>query len=80
MKTASFATAATLLSTSYAATVTLETTKCLDASIPLQRLEIEMNLSGPVARGKPVPLNVCYLILILYRSPSSLRSPYSLGL
>jgi|TARA_R110002003_G_scaffold126_20_gene11616 hypothetical protein len=55
MKTATIATAAALLSTSYAATVTIETTKCYDASIPLQRETIEMNLSGPVARG---PLNL----------------------
>ncbi|OAL07590.1 hypothetical protein IQ06DRAFT_289292 [Phaeosphaeriaceae sp. SRC1lsM3a] len=50
MKTTSFATAATLLSASYAATVTLETTPCLDPSYGLEQLTIEMNLSGPVAR------------------------------
>ncbi|KAF2035682.1 hypothetical protein EK21DRAFT_106533 [Setomelanomma holmii] len=50
MKTASLATATALLSLSSAATVTLETTPCLDPSIPTQQLTIEMNLSGPVAR------------------------------
>jgi hypothetical protein len=55
MKTTSFATAAALLTSSYAATVTLETTRCLDSNVPLQQLEIEMNLSGPVARGKYHP-------------------------
>jgi hypothetical protein len=52
MKTVSITAVTALLSTSYAATVTLETTKCLNANIPLQQFEIEMNLSGPVARGQ----------------------------
>jgi hypothetical protein len=52
MKTTSIATLVALLSSSSSAsTVTLETTACLDPSIPLQRLSIAMNLSGPVARG-----------------------------
>lgn len=50
MKTTSFATAATLLSAASAATVTLETTPCIDLSYQLEQLTIEMNLSGPVAR------------------------------
>ncbi|KAH7408232.1 hypothetical protein DE146DRAFT_752377 [Phaeosphaeria sp. MPI-PUGE-AT-0046c] len=50
MRTTSIAPAATLLSLSYAATVTLETTPCLDPSYELQTLEIEMNPAGPVAR------------------------------
>ncbi|KAH8733059.1 hypothetical protein GQ44DRAFT_721280 [Phaeosphaeriaceae sp. PMI808] len=50
MKTASLTTAAALLSSAYAATVKIETTKCLNANIPLQKFDIEMNLSGPVAR------------------------------
>lgn len=52
MKTASFATAAALLSTSYAATVVLETTQCFASNVPLQHVEIELNTSGPVATGK----------------------------
>jgi hypothetical protein len=55
MKTSSLATAAAILSASNAATVTLETTKCLSSNVPLQQLEIEMNLSGPVARGNLPP-------------------------
>jgi hypothetical protein len=52
MKTSAFTTAAALLSTSYAATVTLETTACLEPTYPSgQPLEIEMNLSSPVAVG-----------------------------
>lgn len=53
MKTTSFATAATLLSAASAATVTLETTPCLDPSYELEQFTIEMNLSGPVAKGEP---------------------------
>ncbi|KAH7086808.1 hypothetical protein FB567DRAFT_549254 [Paraphoma chrysanthemicola] len=53
MKTSTLTTAATLLSTTYAATVTISTTPCLDPHIPLQQETIEMNLSGPVARDFP---------------------------
>jgi hypothetical protein len=59
MKTSSFATAAVLVATSYAATVTLETTACLDPRAPSGwQLEVEMN-SGPVARGA---LNLPHLL------------------
>jgi hypothetical protein len=51
MKTSTFASAAALLSSSYAATVTFETTPCLDPSYPREQFDIELNPSGPVPKG-----------------------------
>jgi hypothetical protein len=52
MKAAFFATAAALLSISYATTVLLETTHCVDLNIPLRQVKIEMNTSSPVIIGE----------------------------
>ncbi|CAO2656831.1 Nn.00g056340.m01.CDS01 [Neocucurbitaria sp. VM-36] len=61
MKTATLVAATALASTSYAATVTLETTKCLNANIPLEQFDIEIGTSKPVAKDLPA---VCGLRIL----------------
>lgn len=59
MKTSSIAAAATgLLSTSYAATVKIETTSCLSASVPYKSFDIELNSAAPVPYGKLTPISL----------------------
>ncbi|KAJ4372281.1 hypothetical protein N0V83_004055 [Neocucurbitaria cava] len=62
MKTAAtFLAATALASTSYASTVRLETTKCLNANIPLEQFDIEIGTSAPVAKDLPA---VCGLRIL----------------
>jgi len=62
MKTATLASAAAFLAASNAASVTLQTTKCLDSSIPYgQQFDIELNTAQPVAKDL---LSVCGLSII----------------
>ncbi|KAF1840042.1 uncharacterized protein K460DRAFT_372021 [Cucurbitaria berberidis CBS 394.84] len=58
---AALITATVLASTSYAATVTLETTKCISANTPLLKFDIEIGTSKPVAKDLP---SVCGLRIV----------------
>ncbi|KAL5121391.1 hypothetical protein ACEQ8H_000859 [Pleosporales sp. CAS-2024a] len=60
MKT-SFATVAALLSGSYAATVTLETTQCLNSNSPAEQFQLQLNSAKPVAQNLP---SVCGLKIV----------------
>lgn len=61
MKSFALAAATTLLSTTYASTVTLETTQCLNNDIPLGQFSIELGTSGPVTKDLP---SVCGLRIL----------------
>ena len=61
MKSAAFIAATAFASSSYAATVTLETTKCLNDNTPLEQFNIEIGTSKPVAKDLPT---VCGLRIL----------------
>lgn len=60
MKT-TFAATAALLSTSYASTVTLETTKCPQTSAPTEQFDIELNTEAAVPKYLP---SVCGIKIV----------------
>ncbi|OAL55840.1 hypothetical protein IQ07DRAFT_595495 [Pyrenochaeta sp. DS3sAY3a] len=61
MKSFTLAAASTLLATTYASTVTLSTTPCLDLTIPTEQFSIELNTANPVVKDLP---SVCGLRIL----------------
>lgn len=83
MKTSSLATAAALLSASYAASVTIQTTKCLDNSIPYgEQFTIEINTPEPIQKGTSSlsPPSLPPLLILHILTYTSLDLPEVCGL
>lgn len=61
MKSFTLAATSTLLASTYASTVTLSTTPCLDLTIPTEQFSIELDTANPVAKDLPT---VCGLRIL----------------